>query len=69
MPRAQIVALEYLGGYRVDAATPLARTRCNYLLMARTQVKPGPEWEFLGRERRVRKDDDVTDIYRRVKRT
>ncbi len=67
MPRAQVVALEYLGGYRVDAVTPLSRTSCDYLLMARTQVKPGPEWEYLGRERRIRKDDDVTDIYRRAR--
>jgi 4-amino-4-deoxy-L-arabinose transferase-like glycosyltransferase len=65
MPRAQVVALEYLGGYRVDAVTPLSQTSCNYLLMARTQVQPGPDWEYLGRERRIRKDDDVTDIYRR----
>ncbi|HEX2541769.1 MAG TPA: hypothetical protein VHM00_11890 [Caldimonas sp.] len=69
MPRAQIVALEYLGGYRVDAVTPLTRTPCDYLLMARTQVKPGPGWEYVGREIRLRKDDDVTDIYRRVKRS
>jgi 4-amino-4-deoxy-L-arabinose transferase-like glycosyltransferase len=68
MPRAQVVALEYLGGYRVDAVTPLSQTRCDYLLMARTQVKPGRGWEYLGRERRVRKDDDVTDIYRRAGR-
>jgi 4-amino-4-deoxy-L-arabinose transferase-like glycosyltransferase len=66
MPRAQVVALEYLGGYRVDAVTPLSQTRCDYLLMARTQVKPGAGWEYLGRERRIRKDDDVTDIYRRT---
>jgi 4-amino-4-deoxy-L-arabinose transferase-like glycosyltransferase len=67
MPRAQVVALEYLGGYRVDAVTPLAQTRCEHLLMARTQVKPGPGWRYLGREIRLRKDDDVTDIYRRVR--
>ena len=66
MPRAQVVALEYLGGYKVDAVTPLSQTRCDYLLMARTQVKPGAGWEYLGRERRIRKDDDVTDIYRRT---
>ena len=27
MSRAQVVALEYLGGYRVDAVTPPARSR------------------------------------------
>jgi hypothetical protein len=66
MARAQVVALEYLGGYRVDAVTPPARTSCDFLLLARPQAKPGPGWQYLGRERRVRRDDDVTDIYRRA---
>ena len=65
MTRAQVVALEYLGGFRVDAVTPAAATRCEFLLLARTQKAAAPPWEFIGRERRNRNDDDVIDIYRR----
>ncbi len=66
MARAQVVALEYLGGYRIDAATTSATTTCEFLLVARPQESPGVGWQFLGRERRLRTDDDVTDIYRRM---
>ena len=67
MPRAQVVALEYLGGYRLDAVTPAARTPCEYLLLARPQGKPDGAWQFVGRERRNRNDEDITDIYRRIR--
>ena len=67
MARAEVVALEYLGGYRVDAMTPATATTCDYLLLARAQKTPGPTWQFLGRERRNRNDDDTTDIYRRIR--
>ena len=66
MARAEVVALEYLGGYRVDAITPASATACDFLLLARAQRAPGPAWQFLGRERRNRNDDDITDIYRRI---
>ncbi len=66
MPRAQVVALEYLGGWQVDAVTPESQTRCGYLLLARPQAKASAAWQFLGRERRNRSDEDVTDIYRRA---
>jgi hypothetical protein len=66
MARAEVVALEYLGGYRVDAVSPAAGTPCDFLLVARAQKAPGPEWQFVARERRNRNDDDVTDIYRRA---
>jgi 4-amino-4-deoxy-L-arabinose transferase-like glycosyltransferase len=66
MARAQVVALEYLGGYRVDAAATAADTRCEFLFLTRTPKLPGAPWQFVGRERRNRGDDDVTDIYRRI---
>ncbi len=66
MARPQVVALEYLGGYRVDATATAADTRCEFLLLTRSQKAPAAPWQFLGRERRNRSDDDVTDIYRRV---
>ena len=64
MTRAQVVALEYFGGYRVDAVTAASATPCEFLLLPRTQKAPA-SWQFLGRERRNRNDDDLTDIYRR----
>ncbi len=66
MARAQVVALEYFGGYRIDATTPAADARCEFLLLTRPQKAPAAPWQFVGRERRNRSDDDVTDIYRRV---
>ena len=67
MTRAQVVALEHFGRYRVDAVTPLRAARCDVLLLANATATPGEPWQLLGRERRIRKDDDVTDIYRRVR--
>jgi len=68
MPRAQLVALEYLGGYRVDALTPAATTRCEFLLQLETRAAPatpGPAWRLLARERRNTSEDEVTAIFRR----
>jgi hypothetical protein len=66
MARAEVVALEYLGRYRVDAVTPAATTGCKFLLIARSDPAPGAGWQFIAREQRNRSDDDVTDIYRRT---
>ena len=68
MPRSEVVALEYLGGYRVDAMTAAASTRCAYLLLIPTEPMPDSSWQFIGREYRNRSNDDVTAIYRRVGR-
>jgi hypothetical protein len=71
MPRAQVVALEYLGGYVVDAVTPVESQRCRYLvrLEPRSAAPPapsvGPGWELLSQERRNTSDDETTAIYRR----
>jgi hypothetical protein len=68
MSRAQVVALEQLGHYRVDAVTPISDTSCEFLLLA-----PGPPqsqgapagWQWLGRERRNNSDEEQTLLYRR----
>ena len=66
MARAQVVALEYFGRYRVDAVAGATDTRCEFLMLTKTPKVPAAPWQFIGRERRLRADDDVTDIYRRV---
>ena len=68
MPRAQIVALEYLGGWRVDALTPAERTPCDHLLRMQTRSRaddPGPGWQLLAREMRNTSEDEITAVYRR----
>ena len=35
-------------------------------MLTQTSKLPAAPWQFIGRERRMRGDDDVTDIYRRV---
>ena len=66
MERAQVVALEYLGNYRVDAVTPATATHCDFLLLSRAPPAPGAPWRFVVRERRNRGDVDVIDVYRRA---
>jgi len=66
--RAQVVALEYLGRYKVDATSPLATAHCNYLLQSetlRSPSAPSNAWTLLARERRNTNDDEITAIYRR----
>jgi len=67
MPRAQVVALEYLGHYRVDAATPATASPCEFLLVTDAWRRPEPRerWQLLASERRNRNDDEVTYVYRR----
>ena len=72
VPRAQVAALETLGGFRVDAATPLAAARCRYLVQTEarntpgTAGAPGRGWTLLSRERRNTSDDEIIAIYRRA---
>jgi 4-amino-4-deoxy-L-arabinose transferase-like glycosyltransferase len=69
MPRAEVVALEYLGGFRVDALTADAATRCPYLLLVETRQAParaGAGWQLVARERRNTSDEEITAVYRRV---
>ena len=41
MSRAQIVALEYQGGWRVDAVTPPGKSKCEILILPRQQQAAG----------------------------
>jgi 4-amino-4-deoxy-L-arabinose transferase-like glycosyltransferase len=67
MPRAEVVALEYHGGYRVDAMTPASATPCDFLLLVRAaRATPGAGWQLVASAWRNRSDDDLTDIYRRT---
>ncbi len=68
MPRPEVVALEYLGGYRVDAVTPAAKTACAYLFLTGPFTPSDPAWQLIGREYRNRSNDDVTRLYRRPAR-
>ena len=71
MTRPQVVALEYLGGFGVDAVTPAAATRCDHLLLTETRQSPsspGPGWTLLARERRNTNDDEIVAVYRRTAR-
>ena len=68
VPPAQVVALEYLGGYRVDAVTDAASTRCEFLLRLETRQSAGAPrstWQLLARERRNTSEEEITAIYRR----
>ena len=70
MSRPQVVALQYLGELRVDAVTPMAATRCDYLLLNETRESrsaPGAGWQLLTRERRNNSDDEIIAVYRRRK--
>ncbi len=66
MPRAQVVALEYFGGYRVDATGSGADSACDFLLLTQGQKAPAAPWQFVAREARNRRRDDATDIFRRA---
>jgi hypothetical protein len=68
LTRAQVVALEHLGGYRVDAVTAAATTPCGFLVQMESGTArraAGPGWQLLARERRNNSDDEIAAIYRR----
>ena len=67
--RAQVVALEYLGSFHVDAVTPAGTARCEFLLQMQTRQttrSPGAGWKLLARERRNTSDEEITAVYRRA---
>lgn len=66
VPRGQLVALEYYGGYRIDA-TGAADASCD-VLMVQESAAPRPDdgWVLLGRERRPTDRTDWTSVYRRA---
>jgi hypothetical protein len=69
VPRAQLVALEYIGGFRVDALAVAETTSCAFMLQMETRAKPGtagPRWQRIAVERRPTDREELTAIYRRV---
>ena len=68
LPRAQLAALEYFGGFKPDASAVLATTRCDYLLVLETRTRPRgdwPGWDWVATERRPTDRDEATAIFRR----
>ena len=71
LPRGELVALEHTGGYRVDAVTPPALTRCQFLLRLESVSRPKPSiegWAAVAQARRPNDREDITAIYRRAGR-
>ncbi len=70
VPRAQIAALEYLGGWRVDAAHPWADTGCDFALQMERRGQPraaSEGWRLVARERRPTDRDEITAVLRRIR--
>jgi 4-amino-4-deoxy-L-arabinose transferase-like glycosyltransferase len=70
LPRGEVVALEHMGGYWVDAATPAEDSTCNYRLRLESRGHPQPTpdgWTLVARERRPSDADEITAIFRRSK--
>ena len=68
MPTGQVVALEFLGRFDVDAVTPAAESRCNFLARMEGReslAAPRSEWRLVAREQRNASDDEVLALYRR----
>jgi hypothetical protein len=64
MPRAQLAALEYFGGFRVDGRVSADRAECPVLLQL--GVPPAlPGWQLVARERRPTDRNEWTSLYRR----
>lgn len=69
VPRAQIAALQYFGGFQVEAVASPSKTRCNWLLVLETRKRPRqsvPGWEWVATARRPTDRDESTDIFRRA---
>jgi 4-amino-4-deoxy-L-arabinose transferase-like glycosyltransferase len=69
LARGQGVALEYLGGYRLDTAHSASSTGCPFWLQQETRrlTLPTPRgWTLVSRERLPTSRDEVTAIYRRA---
>ncbi|HEX6708084.1 MAG TPA: hypothetical protein VF169_25335 [Albitalea sp.] len=69
LPRGQLVALEHLGEYQVDAVSPPSAGKCSYMLRLESRTRPKPPvpegWTLVAQARRPNDRDEVTAIYRR----
>jgi hypothetical protein len=71
LPLGQLAALEHLGNYQVDAATPPEYTHCTYLLRLESRSRPKPAlpgWKKVAQAQRPNDRDEMTAIYRRAAR-
>ena len=74
LPRGQIAALQYFGGWRVEAGglpgrLPLAGTACDYLLVLESRSRPRverPGWIWVATERRPADREEGTAVFRRA---
>ena len=67
--RGQGVALEYMGGYKVETTQTLSTTRCSHWLrqeLRLTPLPPPPTWVLVARVNRPTDKDEVTAIYRKL---
>ena len=66
---ATVAALEYFGGWRVDARVSAVTSGCGYLLRV-TRAKPSPlpppGWDAVAEVRRPTERDEVTQVFRRA---
>jgi 4-amino-4-deoxy-L-arabinose transferase-like glycosyltransferase len=65
--RGQLVALEHIGGWRVDAVSTPAQSGCPFLLRLEPldrAMDPPAGWALVARERRPNDREEVTAIYR-----
>ena len=69
-PRALLAALEVLGGWQVDAASPAPATHCDHLILgdAPPSVQATQGWELVARVQRPTDRNDIVAIYRRAGR-
>jgi hypothetical protein len=67
--RGQGVALEYLGGYRVETAKTPGTTACSFWLRQELRLTPLPApatWALVARVNRPTDKEEVTAIYRKL---
>lgn len=63
-PRAPLAALEYFGGYRVDARLDTPPEICPVMMLPGQELPP-PGWRLVARERRPTDRYELTSMYRR----
>ena len=67
LARAPLAALESMGRWKLDAVTPLASSRCPWLVTDGSIEPPPDAWQLVTRERRLRREDDAVALYRRTR--
>ena len=68
VPRAQIAALKYFGGFRAEDVPTPQKAHCEWLLVLETRSHPQrelPGWTWVAVERRPTDRNEATSIFRR----